>query len=118
MRPQRGRLDDPDLAPLRSDRLGTLAADVRRDGEADPLRDEGEELARLVVEAGVETVGIRCLGQTHGFWRHPQFTASEPLVRRWPAGSTSTSSDARGSAGSEDFRPCAFTWAPTMPDSS
>jgi acetyl esterase len=29
----------------------------------------------------VETVGIRCLGQTHGFWRHAQFTASEPLVR-------------------------------------
>ena len=49
--------------------------------EHDPLRDEGEELARLVAETGVETVGIRCLGQVHGFWRHPQFAAAEPLVR-------------------------------------
>ena len=50
--------------------------------EADPLRDEGEELARRAAEAGVEVVGIRCLGQTHGFWRHAAFTASEPLVRQ------------------------------------
>jgi acetyl esterase len=46
------------------------------------LRDEGEELARLLAEAGVETVGVRCLGQVHGFWRHDHFTASEPLVRQ------------------------------------
>jgi acetyl esterase len=48
----------------------------------DPLRDEGEELARRLAEEGVETVGIRCLGQTHGFYRHDAFTASEPLVRQ------------------------------------
>ena len=29
----------------------------------------------------MEAVGIRCLGQTHGFWRHPHFAAAEPLVR-------------------------------------
>ena len=74
--------DDPDLAPLLSDRLGTLPPTFVATAEADPLRDEGEELARRVAEAGVETVGIRCLGQTHGFWRHAQFTASEPLVRQ------------------------------------
>ncbi|RYB95910.1 alpha/beta hydrolase [Nocardioides oleivorans] len=73
--------DDPDLAPLLSDRLGTLPPTFVATAEADPLRDEGEELARLVAETGVETVGIRCLGQTHGFWRHAAFTASEPLVR-------------------------------------
>lgn len=75
-------LDDPDLAPLRSDRLHTLPPTFVASAEHDPLRDEGEELARLVAEAGVETVGIRCLGQTHGFWRHAAFTASEPLVRQ------------------------------------
>jgi acetyl esterase len=75
-------LDDPDLAPLLSDRLHTLPPTFVATAEADPLRDEGEELARRIAEAGVETVGIRCLGQTHGFWRHAQFTASEPLVRQ------------------------------------
>lgn len=73
--------DDPDLAPLRSDRLHTLPPTFVATAEHDPLRDEGEELARLIVGTGVETVAIRCLGQTHGFWRHPQFAASEPLLR-------------------------------------
>jgi acetyl esterase len=74
--------DDPDLAPLLSDRLHTLPPTFVATAEHDPLRDEGEELARLVAEAGVETVGIRCLGQVHGFWRHAELTASEPLVRQ------------------------------------
>ncbi len=74
--------DDPDLAPLRSDRLHALPPTFVATAEHDPLRDEGEELARLVAETGVETVGIRCLGQVHGFWRHPQFAAAEPLVRQ------------------------------------
>lgn len=75
-------LDDPDLAPMRSDRLHTLPPTFVATAEHDPLRDEGEELARLIVETGVETVGIRCLGQVHGFWRHPQFAAAEPLIRQ------------------------------------
>jgi acetyl esterase len=74
--------DDPDLAPLLSDRLDTLPPTFVATAEHDPLRDEGEELARLIAETGVETVGIRCLGQTHGFWRHAGFTASEPLLRQ------------------------------------
>ncbi len=74
--------DDPDVAPLRSDRLATLPPTLVATAEHDPLRDEGEELARRLAEEGVETVGIRCLGQTHGFYRHAQFTASEPLVRQ------------------------------------
>ena len=74
--------DDPDLAPLLSEELHTLPPTFVATAEHDPLRDEGEELARRLAEAGVETVGIRCLGQVHGFWRHAQFTASEPLVRQ------------------------------------
>lgn len=76
---------DPDLAPLNSDRLSTLPATFIASAEFDPLRDEGEELARRIAETGVETVAIRCLGQHHGFWRHPQFAASEPLLRQGAA---------------------------------
>jgi acetyl esterase len=51
--------------------------------EHDPLRDEGEELARLLAEAGVEVVATRYLGQLHGFWRHVDvFDAAEPLTRQ------------------------------------
>lgn len=74
--------DDPDLAPLLSDRLETLPPTFVATAEHDPLRDEGEELARLIAETGVETVAIRCLGQVHGFWRHPHFVAAEPLLRQ------------------------------------
>ena len=76
---------NPDLAPLLSDRLDVLPPTFIATAEFDPLRDEGEELARRIVESGVETVAIRCLGQNHGFWRHPQFAASEPLLRQGAA---------------------------------
>jgi acetyl esterase len=49
--------------------------------EHDPLRDEGEELVRLLAEDGVEVVGTRYLGQVHGFWPHVDaFDAAEPLT--------------------------------------
>lgn len=76
---------NPDLAPLNATNLGTLPPTFVATAEFDPLRDEGEELARRIVETGVETVAIRCLGQHHGFWRHAQFAASEPLVRQGAA---------------------------------
>ena len=76
-------LSDPDLAPLLSDRLDTLPPTLVVTAEHDPLRDEGEHLAALLAEAGVEVVATRCLGQIHGFWRHPGvFPAAEPLVRQ------------------------------------
>jgi acetyl esterase len=72
---------DPDLAPLLSDRLGTLPPTLVVTAEHDPLRDEGEELARLLAEAGVRVVGTRYLGQVHGFWRQATvFDAAEPLT--------------------------------------
>jgi len=74
---------DPDLAPLLSDRLGTLPPTLVVTAEHDPLRDEGEELARRLADAGVEVVANRYLGQLHGFWRHPQvFPSAEPLTRQ------------------------------------
>lgn len=74
-------LTDPDLAPLRTDRLGTLPPTLVVTAEHDPLRDEGEHLALLAVEAGVEVVATRYLGQVHGFWRHTSvFPAAEALL--------------------------------------
>jgi len=76
-------LSDPDLAPLLSDRLGSLPPTLVVTAEHDPLRDEGEELVRLLAEAGVEVVGTRYLGQVHGFWRQVDvFDAAEPLTRQ------------------------------------
>ncbi len=75
-------LRDPDLAPLRSDRLHTLPPTLVVTAEHDPLRDEGEHLVQRLAEEGVEVVGTRYLGQVHGFWRHPTvFDAAEPLTR-------------------------------------
>ncbi len=74
-------LTDPDLAPLRSDRLSTLPPTLVVTAEHDPLRDEGEHLALLVAEAGVEVTATRYLGQVHGFWRHTSvFPAAEALL--------------------------------------
>jgi acetyl esterase len=76
-------LADPDLAPLLSDRLGTLPPTLVVTAEHDPLRDEGEELVRRLAEDGVQVVGTRYLGQVHGFWRHVDvFDAAELLTRQ------------------------------------
>ncbi len=76
-------LDDPDLAPLRSDRLGTLPPTLVVTAEHDPLRDEGEELARRLAEEGVAVTATRYLGQVHGFWRHTSvFPAAEQLLQQ------------------------------------
>jgi acetyl esterase len=76
-------LTDPDLAPLLSDRLDTLPPTLVVTAEHDPLRDEGEHLALLLAEAGVEVVSTRYQGQVHGFWRRVEvFPAAEALVRQ------------------------------------
>lgn len=76
-------LEHPDLAPLRSDRLATLPPTLVTTAEHDPLRDEGEHLALLLAEAGVEVVATRYLGQVHGYWRHASvFDAAEPTMRQ------------------------------------
>jgi acetyl esterase len=76
-----GDLTNPELAPLLSDRLGTLPPTLVTTAEHDPLRDEGEHLAALVAEAGGDVTCTRYLGQIHGYWRHAAFPASEQLIR-------------------------------------
>lgn len=76
-------LEHPDLAPLRSDRLGLLPPTLVITAEHDPLRDEGEHLVAQLAEAGVEVVGTRYLGQLHGFWRHDGvFDAADPSLHQ------------------------------------
>ncbi|WP_028642532.1 alpha/beta hydrolase [Nocardioides sp. URHA0020] len=75
--------DDPDLAPLLSDRLATLPPTLVVTAEHDPLCGEGEHLAGLLADAGVAVTATRYLGQLHGFWRHPAvFPAAEALLRQ------------------------------------
>ncbi|QIG42164.1 alpha/beta hydrolase [Nocardioides anomalus] len=73
---------DPDLAPLLSDRLGTLPPTLVTTAEHDPLRDEGELLAARIAEAGGDVTCVRYLGQIHGYWRHPVFPAAEQALRQ------------------------------------
>ena len=81
-------LAHPDLAPLGpdlagQDRLAGLPPTLVVTAGQDPLRDEGEHLAQLLAEAGVEVTATRYLGQVHGFWRHPDlFDPAEPLTRQ------------------------------------
>ena len=78
--------DDPDLAPLLSDRLATLPPTLVVTAEHDPLCGEGEHLAGLLADAGVAVTATRYLGQLHGFWRHAAvFPAAEALLRQTAA---------------------------------
>jgi acetyl esterase len=72
--------EHPDLAPLRSSRLGELPPTLVVTAEHDPLRDEGEELVRRLGEAGVRVAGFRCIGQVHGYYRDPDYDAAEPTL--------------------------------------
>jgi len=70
-------LDDPDLAPIESDTLGTLPPTLVVAAEHDPLVDENVELARRMETAGVTVAVSTYPGMVHGFWRHPeQFDAA------------------------------------------
>ena len=81
-------LSDPDLAPLGADlagqaRFADLPPTLVVTAGQDPLRDEGEHLAHLLAEAGVEVTATRYLGQVHGFWRHPAvFDPAGPLLEQ------------------------------------
>ena len=71
-------LDDPDLAPLRSDRFDSLPPTLVVAAEHDVLVDEDEELARRIGEAGGDVELSTYPGMVHGFWRHPElFDAAE-----------------------------------------
>ncbi|MGH3445873.1 MAG: alpha/beta hydrolase [Nocardioidaceae bacterium] len=75
-------LQSSDLAPLRSEALGTLPPTLVVVAQHDVLADEDLLLARRIQEAGVE---VRCTtypGMVHGFWRNPELfdSAEQSLV--------------------------------------
>jgi acetyl esterase len=75
-------LDDPDLAPYSSDRLGTVPPSLVLVAEHDVLADEDVELARRMAAAGATVEVATYPGMIHGFWRHPEMfdAAEESLV--------------------------------------
>lgn len=74
---------NPDFSPYEAPDLAGLPPMLVVSSEHDPLRDEAEHFAARAADAGVECVGVRYLGQLHGFWRHTDaFDAAEPLMRQ------------------------------------
>lgn len=71
--------DDPRAAPLRAENLGGLPPAFILTAHFDPLRDEGEEYGRRLVEAGSEALVRRYGGVIHGFVR---LAAISPTSRR------------------------------------
>lgn len=74
---------NPDFSPYDAPDVSALPPTLVMSSEHDPLRDEAEYFAARVAEAGVPCVGVRYLGQLHGFWRHADsYDAAEPLMRQ------------------------------------
>ncbi|QIK65759.1 alpha/beta hydrolase fold domain-containing protein [Nocardioides sp. HDW12B] len=74
-------LRDPELAPLRSTRLGELPRSLVQIAGEDTLVDEGRALVERARDLGADVTELTYDGMVHGFWRHPAvFDAAEQAL--------------------------------------
>lgn len=74
----------PEIAPLAADpaQLSALPPTLVLTAEHDPLRDEGDQLVRVMADVGVDVTLRRMTGMVHGFFRVPAlFDDAEPAQR-------------------------------------
>jgi acetyl esterase len=72
--PPSASADDSEISPLRAPDVSGVCPALVVTAEYDPLRDEGEEYAGRLAEAGVPVTHTRYDGQIHGFFRMPGIT--------------------------------------------
>jgi len=73
---------NPEVSPLNADNLADHPPALIVSAEHDILRDQVEQYAARLAEAGVDVQANRALGMVHSFWRQPdRFDASRALVR-------------------------------------
>lgn len=72
----------PEVSPLLATNLADHPPGIVVSAEHDILRDQTEQYAARLIEAGVEVDALRALGMVHSFWRQPEvFDASRAMVR-------------------------------------
>ncbi|MCU1750102.1 alpha/beta hydrolase [Pseudomonas sp. 6D_7.1_Bac1] len=84
------QVDDPLASPLRAEDLADLPPTTLISAEFDPLRDEGEALAKRLQAAGVQVRVQRCEGMIHGF------ISMAPFVERAAEALAEAAADLRG----------------------